>query len=91
MKAILAAFFIASISIPALAQKAADLKKPVVVNGKTYTYMEGMPYVEKGEMKNKPPAAKNEPAPIVKKITESPVQPTVVNGQPGVKYIKTYP
>jgi hypothetical protein len=91
MNRILVALAVASLSVPALAQKAADLKKPVVVNGKTYTYIEGMPYVEKGEMKNKPPAAKNEPAPIVKKITESPVQPTIVNGQPAVKYQKSFP
>ena len=91
MKKLLATLVIATLSGPALAQQAADLNKPIVVNGKTYKYIEGMPYVEKGVMKNNPPEVKNDPAPIVKKFMESPVKPTIVNGQPAVKYEKTFP
>lgn len=84
----------AVLSFPALAQQKANLDKPLVVNGKTYKYQEGMPYVEKGELKNKQPELKRDPTPVekvVKKIMDSPVQPTIVNGQPGVKYQKSLP
>lgn len=74
--------------------QAADLKKPLVKDGKTYTYQEGMPYVERGELKNAQPVYKREPTPaekVVQKVVDSPVRPTIVDKKPAVQYNKTFP
>lgn len=82
------------IAMPLMAQQGADLKKPLVVNGKTYTYKEGMPYVERGELKNKQPEPKREPSPaekVVTKVMQNPVAPAIVDGKLGVQYTKKTP
>jgi hypothetical protein len=78
----------------AIAQNAADLNKSTVKDGKTYSYKEGMPYVEKGVLKNPAPEFNRETTPIekaVQKVIDAPVTPTVVNGQPRIKYQKSFP
>ena len=71
------------------AQQAPDLNKAVVKDGKSYTYKDGMPYIDRGQLKNAQPEVKRDPTPVEKaaqKVIDSPVRPALVNGQPGVEY-----
>lgn len=86
------AMILVAASVSAGAQQAPDLNKPYVKDGKTYTYQPGMPYVDRGQLRNAQPQFKREPSPAeqaVQKVIDSPIRPTIINGQPGVQYHKS--